>query len=74
MELNVLTQAADNKLKLKTEKTVVDMAHKNSYTLRLDAAEKAHDKPIRGFFKTVKGMLRHFNPGMNYFKSILLIT
>jgi len=62
--LNVVTQAADHKLKLDTEKTVLDLVRKNSYTQRLDAAEVARDKPILGFSKIVKGMLHHFNPAM----------
>ena len=61
-ELNVVTQAADHKLKLDIEKTVLDLVRKNSYKMRFDAAEVARDKPILGFFKIVKGMLNHFNP------------
>jgi hypothetical protein len=62
--LNVVTQAADHKLKLDIEKSVLDLVQKNSYTARVSVAEVARDKPIRGFFKIVKGMLHHFNPAV----------
>lgn len=60
--LNVVTQAAEHKQKLAIEKSVLDLVRKNVYTQRVQVAEDARDKPIRGFFKIVKGMLHHFNP------------
>ena len=60
--LNVVAQAAEHKQKLAIEKSVLDLVRKNVYTQRVQVAEDARDKPIRGFFKIVKGMLHHFNP------------
>jgi hypothetical protein len=62
--LNIDKQSADHKLKLAIEKTVLDMVQKNIFTVRVNAADKVRDKPIRGFSKVVKGMLHHFNPAM----------
>lgn len=62
--LHVETQSADHKLKLSIEKSVLDLVLKNSYTVRVNAADAARDVPIRGFFKVVKGMLNHFNPAV----------
>lgn len=62
--LNVETLATEHKLKLETEKSVLDLVQKNSFTVRVNLAEEARDKPIRGFFKVVKGMLHHFNPAV----------
>ena len=62
--LNVETQAADHAQKFEAEKSVLNLVQKNSYTQRLLAADEARDKPIRGFFKVVKGMLNHFNPAV----------
>lgn len=62
--LHVETQSADHKLKLGIEKSVLDLLQKNSYTVRVNAADDARDVPIRGFFKVVKGMLNHFNPAV----------
>ena len=63
-ELNIEKQSADHKLKLAVEKSVLDLVKKNSYTERVYAADEARDKPIRGFFKLVKGLLHHFNPAV----------
>jgi len=60
----VEVQMADHKLKLVIEKSVLDLVQKNTFTARVNAADAARDKPIRGFFKIVKGMLHHFNPSM----------
>jgi len=62
--LKVEMQSDDHKLKLAIEKSVLDLVQKNTYTKRVDAADEARDKPIRGFFKVVKGMLHHFNPAI----------
>lgn len=62
--LNVDKQTSDHKLKLAVEKSVLDLVKKNSYTERVNAADEARDKPIRGFFKVVKGLLHHFNPAV----------
>lgn len=62
--LNVETQAAAHAQKFEAEKLVLNLVQKNSYTQRLLAADEARDKPIRGFFKVVKGMLNHFNPAV----------
>lgn len=62
--LNVVAQAAEHKQKLAIEKSVLDLVRKNVYTQRVQVAEDARDKPIRGFFKIVKGMLHHFNPAV----------
>jgi len=62
--LHVETQSANFKLKLAVEKSVLDLLQKNSYTVRVNAADAARDVPIRGFFKIVKGMLNHFNPAV----------
>jgi hypothetical protein len=62
--LKVETQSADHKIKLAIEKSVLDLVQKNSFTARVNAADEARDKPIRGFFKVVKGMLHHFNPAL----------
>jgi len=62
--LNVESQSADHKLKLGVEKSVLDLVQKNTFTLRVNAADTARDKPIRGFSKIVKGMLHHFNPAV----------
>jgi len=60
----VLLQLSDYKLKLAIEKSVLDLIQKNSYTQRVNDADAARDKPIRGFFAVVAGMLHHFNPAM----------
>lgn len=60
----VLLQLSDYKLKLAIEKSVLDLIHKNSYTQRVNDADAARDKPIKGFFGVVAGMLHHFNPPM----------
>ena len=60
----VQLQMSDHKLKLGIEKSVLDLIQKNSYTKRVSEADQARDKPIRGFFKVVKGLLNHFNPAM----------
>lgn len=57
----VQVQLTDHKLKLAIEKSVLDIVQKNTFTERVNAADAARDKPIRGFFKVVKGMLHHFN-------------
>jgi len=57
-------QLNDHKLKLGIEKSVLDVVQKNTFTKRVNAADAARDKPIRGFIKVVKGMLHHFNPAM----------
>jgi len=62
--LNVEKQASDHKLKLAEEKSVLDLVQKNSYTARVNAADEVRDRPIRGFFKVVNGMLHHFNPAV----------
>ena len=62
--LNIETQAAAHAQKFEAEKSVLNLVQKNSYTQRLLAADEARDKPIRGFFKVVKGMLNHFNPAV----------
>jgi hypothetical protein len=62
--LNVETQAAAHAQKFEAEKSVLNLVQKNTYTERLIAADEARDKPIRGFFKVVKGMLNHFNPNV----------
>jgi len=62
--LNIEKQSGDHKLKLAVEKSVLDLVQKNSFTVRVNAADEARDKPIRGFFKVVKGMLHHFNPAV----------
>lgn len=60
--LKVEKQSADHKLKLAVEKSVLDLVQKNTFTKRVNDADAARDKPIRGFSKVVKGMLHHFNP------------
>ena len=62
--LKIEKQSVDHKLKLAVEKSVLDLTQKNTYTQRVNDADEARDKPIRGFFKVVKGMLHHFNPAM----------
>lgn len=62
--LNVDKQTSDHKLKLAVEKSVLDLVKKNSYTERVNVADEARDKPIRGFFKLVKGLQHHFNPAV----------
>jgi len=62
--LHVETQSADFKLKLAVEKSVLDLVLKNTFTVRVNAADGARDVPVRGFFRVVKGMLNHFNPVM----------
>jgi hypothetical protein len=62
--LKVQLQLFDYKLKLAIEKSVLDLIKKNSYTRRVNEADAARDKPIRGFFAVVKGMLHHFNPAV----------
>jgi len=64
VELNVEKQSGDFKLKLAIEKSVLDLVQKNTFTARVNAADQARDKPIRGFFKVVNGMLHHFNPAV----------
>jgi len=59
--LKIEPQAADYKLKLAIERTVLDVVRKSAYTIKLDEADSARDKPIRGFFKVVKGLLNHFD-------------
>jgi len=60
--LDVEIQSSNHKLKLAVEKSVLDVVQKNTFTERVNAADDARDKPIRGFSKVVKGMLHHFNP------------
>lgn len=60
----VQVQLSDYKLKLGIEKSVLDLTQKNSYTQRVNDADDARDKPIRGFFGVVAGMLHHFNPAV----------
>ena len=62
--LKIVTQSADHKIKLAVEKSVLDLVQKNSFTQRVNAADEVRDKPIRGFFKVVKGMMHHFNPAV----------
>ena len=62
--LKVQLQLSDYKLKLAIEKSVLDLIQKNSYTRRANDADAARDKPIRGFFGVVEGMLHHFNPAV----------
>lgn len=49
----VQVQLSDYKLKLGIEKSVLDLTQKNSYTQRVNDADDARDKPIRGFFGVV---------------------
>lgn len=63
--LKIEPQQANHKLKLAIERTVLDMVRKSAITSQIDAADVARDKPIRGFFKVVKGQLQHFNPAMS---------
>jgi hypothetical protein len=60
----LISQMSDHNLKLGIEKSVLDLIQKNSYTQRVNEADQVRDKPIRGFFKVVKGLLDHFNPAM----------
>jgi hypothetical protein len=60
----VQVQLSGYKLKLGIEKSVLDLIQKNSYTQRVNDADDARDKPIRGFFGVVAGMLHHFNPAV----------
>lgn len=60
--LKVEPQFADFKLKLAVERAALNQIQKSSFTAKVDAADVARDKPIRGFFKVVKGMLHHYNP------------
>jgi hypothetical protein len=62
--LDVEKQSGDHKLKLAVEKSVLDLVQKNTFTVRVNAADEARDKPIRGFFKVVNGLLHHFNPAV----------
>lgn len=62
--LKVETQSTDHKMKLAVEKSVLDLVLKNTFTVRVNAADEVRDKPIRGFFKVVKGLLHHFNPAV----------
>lgn len=62
--LKIEQQSSDHKLKLGVEKSVLDLIQKNSYTARVNAADQARNKPIKGFFKVVDGMLHHFNPAV----------
>jgi len=64
MSLNVEQQFANHQAKLAIEKSVLDLVQKNSFTVRVVAADDVRDKPIRGFFKVVKGNLHHFNPAI----------
>jgi hypothetical protein len=60
--LNISIQLSDYRRKLAIEKSVLDLVQKNTFTARVNTADEARDKPIRGFFKVVKGLLDHFNP------------
>lgn len=60
----VEVQMNDHKLKLAIEKSALDVVKKNTFTVRVNAADAARDKPIRGFFKVIKGMVHHFNPAV----------
>ena len=64
-KLKVAVQYAALKSLLADERIALDQVHKSDYTAKLDLAEVARDKPIRGFFKVVKGQLQHFNPAVS---------
>jgi len=50
---------------LPKERQALDRVKKSAYTVQLDAADKARNKPILGFYKVSGGMLNHFNPEMS---------
>lgn len=55
--LNVVAQAAEHKQKLAIEKSVLDLVRKNVYTQRVQVAEDARDKPIRGFVDRINALI-----------------
>lgn len=63
--LKVEPQQANHKLKLAIERTVLDLIRKSAYTSKVNDADTDRDRPIRGFFKVVKGLLHHFTPAIS---------
>lgn len=62
--LKIDESATDFKEKLLTEKNVLDVTQKNSHTKAKDDLDRKRRSVIKGFCKSIDGMLHHFQPSM----------
>jgi len=63
--LKIVAQYAGFKSLISDERKALDQVQKSDYTAQVNTYDVARDKPVLGFFKTVKGQLNHFNPAVS---------